>query len=65
MLVNIQGAVPQMIKNTKDDFFNNTIHVLRDKAEICYNKMKDIKCITCPHKPEASMFVMVRAQKEK
>ncbi|XP_078176734.1 nicotianamine aminotransferase 1-like [Carex rostrata] len=56
----IQGAVPEIIKNTKDDFFNNIIHVLRDTAEICYNKMNDIKCITCPHKPEASMFVMVK-----
>jgi tyrosine aminotransferase len=56
----IQGAVPQIIENTKDDFFNNIIHVLRDTAEICYNKIKDIKCITCPHKPEASMFVMVK-----
>ncbi|KAJ4788727.1 Tyrosine aminotransferase [Rhynchospora pubera] len=56
----IQGAVPQIIEKTKDDFFNNIIHVLRDAAELCYNKIKDIKCITCPHKPEGSMFVMVK-----
>ncbi|KAJ4770238.1 Tyrosine aminotransferase [Rhynchospora pubera] len=55
----IQGAVPQIIEKTKDDFFNNIIHVLRDAAELCY-KIKDIKCITCPHKPEGSMFVMVK-----
>ncbi|KAJ4808254.1 Tyrosine transaminase family protein [Rhynchospora pubera] len=56
----IQGAIPQIIEKTKDDFFNNIIHVLRGAAELCYNKIKDIKCITCPHKPEGSMFVMVK-----
>ncbi|KAJ4781818.1 Tyrosine aminotransferase [Rhynchospora pubera] len=56
----IQGAIPQFIEKTKDDFFNNIIHVLRGAAELCYNKIKDIKCITCPHKPEGSMFVMVK-----
>ncbi|KAJ4781814.1 Tyrosine aminotransferase [Rhynchospora pubera] len=56
----IQGALPQIIEKTKDDFFNNIINVLRDAAEICYNKIKDIKCLTCPHKPEGSMFVMVK-----
>ncbi|KAJ3686123.1 hypothetical protein LUZ61_015287 [Rhynchospora tenuis] len=56
----IQGAVPQIIEKTEDDFFNNIIHILRDAAELCYNKIKDIKCITCPHKPEGSMFVMVK-----
>ncbi|KAJ4788728.1 Tyrosine aminotransferase [Rhynchospora pubera] len=56
----IQGAVPQIIEKTTDDFFNNIIHVLRDAAELCYNIIKDIKCITCPHKPEGSMFVMVK-----
>ncbi|KAJ4734654.1 Tyrosine aminotransferase [Rhynchospora pubera] len=56
----IQGALPQIIEKTKDDFFNNITHILRDAAELCYNKIKDIKCITCPHKPEGSMFVMVK-----
>jgi aspartate/methionine/tyrosine aminotransferase len=53
------------MEKTKDNFFNNIIHVLRDTAEICYNEISDIKCLTCPHKPEASMFIMVRQQKEK
>jgi len=32
---------------------------MRETAEICYLKLKGIKGVTCPHKPEGSMFVMV------
>ncbi|XP_077212481.1 nicotianamine aminotransferase 1-like [Tasmannia lanceolata] len=56
----IQGAIPQILENTKEDFFNKTIHVLRQTADICYEKIKEIDCITCPHKPEGSMFVMAK-----
>ncbi|XP_072964943.1 nicotianamine aminotransferase 1-like [Typha angustifolia] len=56
----IQGAIPHIIQNTKEDFFNKIIHILREAADICYNKIKDISYITCPHKPEGSMFVMVK-----
>jgi hypothetical protein len=34
--------------------------LLEETSELCYREIKDIKCITCPHKPEGSMFVMVR-----
>ncbi|KAF3612836.1 hypothetical protein FXO37_36633 [Capsicum annuum] len=33
---------------------------LTEDADICYDRIKDIPCITCPNKPEESMFVMVR-----
>ncbi|OVA00345.1 Aminotransferase [Macleaya cordata] len=56
----IQGAVPQILENTKEDFFNKIISVLRQSADICYDELKEIACITCPHKPEGSMFVMVK-----
>ncbi|KAJ3692311.1 hypothetical protein LUZ60_012661 [Juncus effusus] len=56
----IQGAIPHIIEKTGDEFFSKIICVLRETAEICYNEIKDIKCIYCPHKPEASMFVMVK-----
>ncbi|KAH9792308.1 Aminotran 1 2 domain-containing protein [Citrus sinensis] len=29
-------------------------------ADICYDRLKEIPCITCPKKPEGSMFVMVK-----
>ncbi|KAL5730467.1 zinc-finger protein [Ranunculus cassubicifolius] len=56
----IQGAIPHILQNTKADFFNKIIGLLRQSADICYDEIKDIKCISCPHKPEGSMFVMVK-----
>uniref|UniRef100_A0A0E0MGA5 Aminotransferase class I/classII large domain-containing protein n=1 Tax=Oryza punctata TaxID=4537 RepID=A0A0E0MGA5_ORYPU len=56
----IQGAIPQLIENTKEEFFEKTVGVLRQTADICWEKLKGINCITCPSKPEGSMFVMVK-----
>ncbi|CAK7322724.1 unnamed protein product [Dovyalis caffra] len=56
----IQAALPQLIENTKGDFFSKIINILREAAAICYGKIQDIPCITCPSKPEGSMFVMVK-----
>jgi len=55
----VQGAIPQIIANTDETFFTNAMNVMRETAEICYLKLKGIKGVTCPHKPEGSMFVMV------
>ena len=52
--------MPEILKNTKEDFFNKTIVLLRQTSDICYEKIKEIGCITCPSKPEGSMFVMVK-----
>ncbi|CAH9089130.1 unnamed protein product [Cuscuta europaea] len=56
----IQGAIPDIIRNTKPTFFSKIVNILREAADICYEKMKEIPCITCPSKPEGSMFVMVK-----
>ncbi|XP_039801756.1 nicotianamine aminotransferase 1-like isoform X2 [Panicum virgatum] len=56
----VQGAIPQIIANTDETFFTNAMNVMRETAEICYQKLKGIKGVTCPHKPEGSMFVMVK-----
>lgn len=56
----IQGAVPHILDMTQEDFFSKIIDVLRRDADICYEKLKQILCISCPHKPEGSMFVMVK-----
>ncbi|OIT38691.1 PREDICTED: tyrosine aminotransferase-like [Nicotiana attenuata] len=56
----IQGAIPQILQKTKDDFFSKIVNILRQAADICYYKIKDIPCITCPSKPEGSMSVMVK-----
>jgi len=56
----IQGAVPQIIANTKEDYFMKILNLLRNSADLCYSKIKETRGITCPHKPEGSMFVMAK-----
>ncbi|KAK7855143.1 putative aminotransferase tat2, partial [Quercus suber] len=56
----IQGAVPQILEKTGEDFFSKVIDILREAAHICYDRIMEIPCITCPNKPEGSMFVMVK-----
>ncbi|KAK3043394.1 hypothetical protein RJ639_002696 [Escallonia herrerae] len=56
----IQGAIPQILGKTKEDFFSKIVNILKEAAEICYDGINDIPCITCPSKPEGSMFVMVK-----
>lgn len=56
----MQAALPQILENTPNEFFQKIISTLRASAEICYDRCKEIPCITCPTKPEGSMFVMVK-----
>ncbi|XP_039821249.1 nicotianamine aminotransferase 1-like [Panicum virgatum] len=55
----IQGAIPQIIAITDKSFFAKAIGLMRGAAELCYRKLQDIDCITCSHKPEGAMSVMV------
>ncbi|KAL3821451.1 hypothetical protein ACJIZ3_007356 [Penstemon smallii] len=55
-----QGAVEQIFENTPSDFFDKIVNTLRESAEICYDRVQEIPCLTCPSKPEGSMFVMVK-----
>ncbi|KAH9743891.1 Aminotran 1 2 domain-containing protein [Citrus sinensis] len=54
----IQGAVPQILEKTEEEFFSKIIDILRETADKCCDRLKEIPCITCPKKPEGSMFVM-------
>lgn len=54
-----QGAMPDIIGNTKEEFFSSKLEMVRKCAEICYEELMKIPCITCPCKPEGSMFTMV------
>ncbi|XP_059659811.1 nicotianamine aminotransferase 1-like [Cornus florida] len=56
----VQGAVPQILEKTTEDFFVKTINLLREAARISYDRLKEIPCIICPYKPEGSMFLMVK-----
>jgi aspartate/methionine/tyrosine aminotransferase len=54
-----QGAITQILENTKEDFFSKIINIIREAADLCYDRIKEIPCITCPYKPEGSMYAMV------
>ncbi|XP_058218150.1 probable aminotransferase TAT2 [Rhododendron vialii] len=56
----IQAAVPQILEKTGDVFFSKIVNILREAADVCYDTITEIPCITCPNKPEGSMFVMVK-----
>ncbi|KAG2325314.1 hypothetical protein Bca52824_008042 [Brassica carinata] len=56
----IQGAIPDILGNTKEEFFSLKLERVRECAEICYEEVMKIPCITCPSKPEGSMFTMVK-----
>ncbi|XP_057956438.1 probable aminotransferase TAT2 [Malania oleifera] len=56
----IQAAVPRILAQTEEVFYMKTLNILKQTSDICCRKIKEIGCITCPHKPEGSMAVMVK-----
>ncbi|KAK9676839.1 hypothetical protein RND81_11G105000 [Saponaria officinalis] len=56
----VQAAVPQILEKTNDEFHSNVRNILRKAAEIIYETLQKIPCISCPHKPQGSMLVMVK-----
>nr|URX65374.1 tyrosine aminotransferase [Gymnema sylvestre] len=56
----IQAAVPHIIEQTKEAFFTKTLKMLKQTSDICYEMIKEIPCISCPHKPQGSMTMMVK-----
>ncbi|KAK9049287.1 hypothetical protein SSX86_031745 [Deinandra increscens subsp. villosa] len=56
----IQGAIPSVIKNTPKSFFLNINKLLKEASDLFYEKVKEIPLVTCPHRPEGSMFAMVK-----
>ncbi|MFS8024145.1 putative nicotianamine aminotransferase [Helianthus anomalus] len=56
----IQGAIPHVIKNTPKSFFLNINKLLKEAADMFFEKIKEVPNVTCPHKPEGSMFAMVK-----
>jgi tyrosine aminotransferase len=56
----IQAAVPDIINKTDEVFFTKTINMLRQALDICCERIKEIPCIDCPHKPDGSMSIMVK-----
>ncbi|KAL6330496.1 hypothetical protein AAG906_040426 [Vitis piasezkii] len=53
----IQGAVPQIIEKTTDDFFSRIIGLLRKTAGTCYDGLADIPCITQARRSHVNLNV--------
>ncbi|CAN1845530.1 Probable aminotransferase TAT2 [Linum perenne] len=56
----IQAAVPCILDQTDEGFFNGTIKLLKQTSDICFDRVNEIPCITCPQKPEGAMAVMMK-----
>ncbi|KAJ0091127.1 hypothetical protein Patl1_14294 [Pistacia atlantica] len=58
----IQGALPQILdlEKTNSDYFSISTSLLKEATEILCDKIKEIPGITCPTKPEGSVFAMVK-----
>uniref|UniRef100_A0A2C9USX8 Aminotransferase class I/classII large domain-containing protein n=1 Tax=Manihot esculenta TaxID=3983 RepID=A0A2C9USX8_MANES len=53
-----KAAIPEILERTKEEFFLKIINITSEAADICYERIKEIPCISCPHKPDGSMFIM-------
>ncbi|XP_078428289.1 tyrosine transaminase family protein [Wolffia australiana] len=56
----VQGAVPEIIKNTSKDFFENMVSLLRQTMNMCFDAVNEISCFDCQYKPEGALFMMVK-----
>ncbi|KAK9052124.1 hypothetical protein SSX86_028752 [Deinandra increscens subsp. villosa] len=56
----IQGAIPDILAKTNDEFFSRILNLIKESANSCYEGIKDVPGITCPNKPQGSMCVMVK-----
>ncbi|XP_057861798.2 nicotianamine aminotransferase 1 isoform X2 [Cryptomeria japonica] len=55
-----QGALPDILKNTPQEFYGQTLQMLAHAAEICYNRLQKIIVLNCQFKPQGSLFLMVK-----
>jgi len=55
-----QAALPQIIKKTTEDFDQQTLQLLSQAADICYDRIQKLNVLYCPAKPQGYMFVMVK-----
>ncbi|MED6123544.1 hypothetical protein PIB30_050174 [Stylosanthes scabra] len=55
----IQAAIPEILERTNNEFYSKNLDITRETANIFYEKLKEIPSLTCPHKPEGAMAVMV------
>lgn len=53
------GAITRILVETPEEFYSNTISLLRKAAGTCYAGLREIPCFT-PYKSQGSMFLMAQ-----
>ncbi|KAJ9589877.1 hypothetical protein L9F63_016995, partial [Diploptera punctata] len=54
----VQGALPGILKNTPDKFFEDTVQTLQCHAKIAYDNLEKVKGLK-PIMPRGAMYIMV------
>ncbi|CRK94414.1 CLUMA_CG007921, isoform A, partial [Clunio marinus] len=60
----VQYALPAILRNTPQSFFDNTMKIIARHAEITYNLLQQAPGLI-PIMPKGSMFVMIKIELEK
>lgn len=53
--------MPCIIEQSTEAFYVNTLNKLKQTCDICYEKIKQIPCFSCPYKPQGGMCMMVNS----
>ncbi|KAL7588040.1 hypothetical protein Lser_V15G40548 [Lactuca serriola] len=56
----IQGALPDILGKREDHISSKNVNIIREAANSCYKEIIDIPGLSCPSKPEGSIFIMVK-----
>ena len=60
-----QATVPRILEQTEEVYFKRTNYLLKESSDICCDRINEIPCITCAHRLEGSMVVMVKKSAQK
>ncbi|KVI04638.1 Aminotransferase, class I/classII, partial [Cynara cardunculus var. scolymus] len=50
------ATVPHILDNTEEVFFTRNLGILKQSLDICFKKIKEIPCLTCPQKPQGASY---------
>lgn len=55
----VQGALPKILRDTPQEFFDNTVVMLKHHANVAFEVLKDVPGLW-PIMPEGAMYMMVK-----
>ena len=60
----IQGALPTILKNTPQSFYDNTINTVKNNADLAFRKLRNTPGLI-PIMPRGAMYMMVKVDMER